>query len=598
MNIANADFRTKYNHSLVKVSIKEFREMISDDKTRSEEQGIAHQNEMFWSGLSSHSTNSQRDSSQLFSSTEVHNQRTSGLNSTKISKVDVVTRLQSDSQAVNTIINNNITEGIKEVFSRFGLDTKVNQAIKTYQENEPLSQINALVSQGINTLQQSGVDSKTLDKFLYQLSLSIEEQVKNSKEELEKNPVFSEQLSIQDKSSIFQSDIPTLRVWQSRDVSEKVIRQNFQLKNQEGDIVKISASYVQQNSINTNEYKKLTKELDVTITEGTFSDAEQKQFNLFLDEFAKVTNEILAGDLDGANKAFDLLAIGDYGFQSIIKDDTSFEQTMDEDVVHSYNKELGHVHTGPSYITEAESSVVNNSYIRGGEYHNIRRDSDNNLANFDIQYANSYEQPRSGISKNTSYDNSQDRLSALSHQYGRSSDGLVLSNERGELYQYQYNEQDRATSGWTKISYEDVNFLALKETESFIHFRLNTENEEKITLTHLPTNTVKDYETSLLSATINKQYSNAFDQQVFEDESGSLYQYQFNENYQGSGWLKIENTTENQQLLQSRQNQENYSHNYLTTDDETSNSMQFASLVNFREIKHSQDININMQILN
>jgi len=598
MNIVNNDFSNKYNYSLVKFSDDQVKAMVNNANKIAEENGIDYQNNMIWSGISSYSTSSQRNMPLIFSSSEVNNQRTSRLNSTGIDKVDVITQLKSDSEAVNKIINNNITTGIKEVFTRFGVSTEVNLAIKTYQENEPLSQINALVNQGISALQQTGVDSKTLDKFLYQLSLSIDEKVAQSRAELEKNPVFAEQLSIQEKSSIFQSDMPTLRVWQSRDINETVVRQSFDVKNKEGDIVKISASYVQRNSINTEEYKTLTKALDVTIVEGELSVDEQKQFNQFLDDFAKVTNEILAGDLAGANKAFDTLKAADYGFQSINKRDTSFQQIMDEDVVHSYNKELGHVTTGGGYITAAEANIIDNSYIRGGQYNNIRRNPTANLANFDIKLANTYEQPSSGISKNLGYDNAQDSLYGLSQQYGKSRDGLVLQNAQGDLYQYQYNEQNRVASGWTKISATDVNYLALKDSQTFVNFRLNTENSEQITLTYLPTNTIKDYGTSLSTEAIDKQYSDKYDQQVFEDKSGNLYQYQFNGDYQSSGWLKISNTPENQQLMLSRQAEEGYMRKYLTADDQVSNNLKFANLVNFRETKQSAEININMQMLN
>ena len=389
-----------------------------------------------------------------------------------------------------------------------------------------------------------------------------------------------------------------MRVWQSRDISETVIRQTFDIENQEGDVVKISASYVQKSSINTDEYTTLRKGLDVSITEGELSEEEQKQFNQFLDDFAKVTNEILAGDLDRANKEFNTLKAADYGFQSINKSDTSFQQVMNEDIVHSYNKELGHVHTGGGFITEEESSVVDNSYIRGGELHNVRRTPEANLADFDIKYANNHEQPSSGISKNLNYDNEQDSLLSLSHQYGKSNDGLVLQNEQGELYQYQYNEKNRAASGWTQINSEDINYRALKESQTFNSFQLNTQGTEQITLTHLPTNSIKDYSTSMISEIIDKQYSSKYDQEVFEDESGNLYQYQFNGNYQNSGWLQIETSLENQQLLQSRQDKEGYMQKYLTTGDQKLNNLQFASLVNFRERKHTADININMQLLN
>ena len=598
MNIVNNDFSNKYNYSLVKFSDDQVKAMVNNANKIAEENGIDYQNEMIWSGISSYSSNNQRNTPLLFSSSEVNNQRTLRLNSTEIDKVDVISQLKSDSEAVNKIINNNITTGIKEVFTRFDVSTEVSSAIKTYQENEPLSQINALVNQGISALQQTGVDSKTLDKFLYQLSLSIDEKVTQSRAELEKNPVFAEQLSTQEKSSIFQSDIPTLRVWQSRDINETVVRQSFDVKNKEGDIVKISASYVQRNSLNTEEYKTLTKGLDVTITEGELSVDEQKQFNQFLDNFAKVTDKILAGDLDGANKAFNTLNAADYGFQSINKSDTSLQQIMDEDVVHSYNKELGHVTTGGGYITAAEANIIDNSYIRGGQYNNIRRNPTVNLADFDIKFANTYEQPSSGISKNLSYDNTQDSLYGLSQQYGKSKDGLVLQNEQGELYQYQYNEQNRVASGWTKISAADVNYLALKDSQTFVNFRLNTQNSEQITLTYLPTNTIKDYGTSLSSEAIDKQYSDKYEQQVFEDKSGDLYQYQFNGDYQSSGWLKISKTPENQQLLLSRQAEEGYMRKYLTVDDQITNNLQFANLVNFREIKQTADININMQILN
>jgi len=598
MNVANSDFNTKYNYSLTKPSAEAYQKLIEDSNKIRNGQDIPILNDVHYSGVFSYRSNNQGNSPLLFSSSDVHNQRTLGLNSTDITKVDVVTRLQSDSEAVNTIINNNIIKGVKEVFTRFGVNTNVNLAIKTYQENEPLSQVNALVSQGINVLQKTGVDSKTLDKFLYQLSLSIDEQVTHSKEELSKSPIFAEQIFTQEKSSIFQSDIPTLRVWQSRDISDTVVQQTFDIKNEEGDVVKISARYVQKNSINTDEFNTLRKGLDVTITEGRLSVDEQKQFNLFLDDFAKVTNEILSGDLTGANQAFDTLNASDYGFQSITKDDTSWSQISDEEVIHSYNEALGHVQTGGYIATEEASNVVDKSYIRGGQYHNMRRNTESNLADFDIVNANSNTQPSSGISANYRSDQAQDNLYGLSLQYGKSNDGLVLQNEQGELYQYQYNEKNRAASGWTQINSEDINYRALKESQTFNSFQLNTQGTEQITLTHLPTNSIKDYSTSMISEIIDKQYSSKYDQEIFEDESGNLYQYQFNGNYQNSGWLQIESSLENQQLLQSRQDKEGYMQKYLTTGDQKLNNLQFASLVNFRERKHTADININMQLLN
>jgi len=594
---------SKYNQSMPKLLTREEFDNLLPEDINDEKWQI--------SSITNNAINTKKDSTDLYSSREVHEQRTGLLNSTAINKVSVYIGFRSDTEAANKIINNNITRGIKDVFSDFGVKEQLNTQIKKYQADEPLAQINSLIRQGITEFQKSDPDTKELDKFLYQLSLAIDDTATQSEQELLNNPDFDQ--SIHTNKAIGIDDnaerwtkaggiitSATLQVWQAKDVNKKQIIQEFNITNKEGDIVSLRASFHQSQSLSTNEYKETTKALNVTMTKGSLSEEEQQEFNRFLDDFANVTNNILVGDLASANQAFTTLKAEDYGFQAIEKTlDWSEEQIQaDKILLHTFNKRVGHLVSDSQNRTQSDSSIINDSYIKGGQFHNKRRISTANLADFDIKYANNISQASSGISKNLRYDKSQDSLYGLSHEYGKSRDGLVLSNEQGELYQYQYNEQNRTTSGWTKVNSEGVNYLALKESPTFNNFRLNTQDSEQITLTHLPTNTVKDYDTSLLPEAIDKQYSNSYDQQVFEDKNGNLYQYQFNGNYQNSGWLQIENNPENRQLLQSRQDKEGYMHKYLTVNDQESNSVQFANLVNFRESKHTSDININMQILN
>ena len=537
----------------------------------------------------------QVNSSTLFSSREINDNRSSTLNSTTISKVEIFTAIESDSELINQVMNNNILSAVEQTFSEFGLQSKNGGKLQLYQQDDPLSQLNSLVQLGIQEIQNKGVNVKTLDKFLYQLSINIDDAVKQSEEDLQ---VLVPSLNNKKISNYSYGDaFSGLSIWQSEDIERNVIRQQFEIINTDGDKVKIEAKYFNEGSISTDEYRKELKSLNVTITEGSLSVKEQQQFNLFLDDFAKVTNEILAGDVDEANKAFDLLNATDYGFKSINKTEFYEKQNKIEDIVHSFSLNNGKVNTGYGAVTGSPTSVVNQSYVKGGEYNGIRRNTNANLADFDIKFANSYQQPSSGISAPRAYDNKQDYFSSFLYQQGKDKDGLVMEDKQGQLYRYEYNERNRDASGWVAVGKQEVDYERLKTNQQFNEFKLNIYDSGQVTMTYLANNREKDYGISLAKTTTNKTYGNEFDQQVFEDKSGNLYQYQFNDNYGDSGWRQIENTKENQQLLLSRQAQEGYVHNYLVID-ESSNKAQLTQMFNYRDAISPVDVSTNMQILN
>jgi len=532
----------------------------------------------------------QVNSSILFSSREINDNRSSTLNSTAISKVELFTSIESDSELINQVMNNNILSAVKQTFTEFGLQSKSGGKLQHYQQGDPLGQLNSLVHLGIQEIQHKGVDAKTLDNFLYQLSINIDDAVKQSKEDLQ---VMMPTVSNYSYGSAFSG----LSVWQSEDIERDVIRQKFEIINTDGDKVKIEAGYFNEYSISTDEYHKEQKGLNVTIIEGNLTSEEQQQFNLFLDDFAAVTNEIMKGNLDGANQAFELLNTADYGFRAINKTDFFEKQNKTKDIIHSFSINNGHVNTGNGAVTGSPTSVVNQSHVKGGEYHGTRRNANADLADFDIKLANNLQQPSSGINAPRAYDSKQDYFSSFLYQQGKDKDGLVMEDKQGQLYRYEYNDRDREASGWAAVGKHEVDYERLEKNQPFNEFKLNIYDSGQVTMTYLANDAEKDYGTSLAKTTTDKNYGDGFDQQIFEDKSGNLYQYQFNDNYSDSGWQQIENTKENQQLLQIRQAKEGYVHNYLVID-ESSNKAQLTHMFNYRDATSSVDVSTNMQILN
>ena len=551
-----------------------------------------------YGSASSIAANLPEKNNNLYDVSEVRDQRVIGLSTINLTKVELSLGVSADSTTVATAINKQVLNVIGNTLKTFNLKDPLNSSIKTYTEGNMLEQANSLINKGALAIIQKGGSAKALDDYLYTVSANINKSIQDIKN------TFGDEIIIK-KDEVFGLETsPTLRVWQEKDVMVNVVSQTFNITNSDGDIVEINASFSNSKSQKTDNYSNTNKILNVEITKGSLDQNEQAAFNQFLDDFASVTNAILKGDENLANEAYDKINPLNYGFQSIKKvRENTYQRYDNEEALHIYNEDLGHNGSG-GVIGRFSGTYQDQSYIKGGEFNGLYRNSVEDLSEFDIKFANTYAQPSSGITTpvtRQTYDFSQKdtALSGLSQQYGKYADGLIMQNDSGQLFRFEYNAKDRGSSGWREFNSESIQLESLKTKQYFEQYKLEIIKETgQVLLKEDSSGKIITADTKFTTQKNSNQYGQAelLDQSVFEDKSGNLYQYVKGDNYNESGWLQIENTIENRVLMELRQQKEDL-HQYLTIDKNTK-EVNFTSMINSTEIIDTyKDLYTNMKIL-
>jgi len=551
-----------------------------------------------YGSASSIAANLPEKNNNLYDVSEVRDQRAIGLSTLNLTKVELSLGVSADSVTVTTAINKQVLNVIGNTLKTFNLKDPLNNSIKTYTEGNMLEQANLLINKGALAIIQQGGSAKALDDYLYTVSANINESIQDIKN------TFGDEIIIK-KDEIFGLETsPTLRVWQEKDVMVNVVSQTFNITNSDGDIVEINASFSSSKSQQTDNYSNIGKILNVEITKGSLDQSEQTAFNQFLDDFARVTDAILTGNENLANEAYDKINPLNYGFQSIEKvRENTYQRYDNEEVLHIYNEDLGHNGSG-EVRGRFNGTYQDQSYIRGGEFNGLYRNSVADLSEFDIKFANTYAQPSSGITTPVTrapYDFSQNdsALSGLSQQYGKYADGLIMQNNSGQLFRFEYNAKDRDSSGWREFNSESIDLASLKTKQYFNQYKLEIIKEtDQVLLKEDSSGKIITAETKLSTQRNSNQYGQIelLEQSVFEDKSGNLYQYVKGNNYNESGWLQIVNSIENKALMELRQQKEDV-HQYLSIDKNTK-EVNFTSMINSTErIDTYKDLYTNMKIL-
>jgi len=545
------------------------------------------------------SNNLSKKNTALYSVRDNKDLRTIGLSTLNLTKVELSLGVSADSATVTTAINKQVLNVIGNTLKAFNLKDPLNSSIKTYTEGNMLEQANLLINKGALAIIQQGGSAKALDDYLYTVSANINKSIQDIKN------TFGDEIIIK-KDEIFGLETsPTLRVWQEKDVMVNVVSQTFNITNNDGDIVEINASFSSSKSQQTDNYSNIGKRLNVEITKGSLDQSEQAAFNQFLDDFASVTNAILTGNENLANEAYDKINPLNYGFQSIEKvRENTYQRYDNEEVLHIYNEDLGHNGSG-EVRGRFNGTYQDQSYIRGGEFNGLYRNSVADLSEFDIKFANTYAQPSSGITTpvtRATYDFSQTdtALSGLSQQYGKYADGLIMQNDSGQLFRFEYNAKDRDSSGWREFNSESINLASLKTKQYFNQYKLEIIKETgQVLLKDDSSGKIITADTKLATQRNSNQYGQIelLDQSVFEDKAGNLYQYVKGNNFNESGWLQIANSSKNRELMELRQQKEDL-HQYLTIDKNTK-EVNFTSMINSNEIIDTyKGLYTNMKILN
>jgi len=550
-------------------------------------------------GIGIVASNLPKESSNLFDANQVHDKSAVGLSASNLSRVELSLGISSDSEVVNLAINKQLSNAIGNTLAEFGLNTSLNTQLSAYTTGDMLESANALINQGSLEIINNGGTAKELDEYLYSMSSKIDDLVTDIKN------TFGNEVNVDKDALMGAPVIPALRVWQKNDVQVNVVSQVFHIVNSDGDNVEIKASYDKSQSLNTDDYVVSHQSLDVEITGGSLSSEEREAFNLFLDDFSVVTNAILQGDHEAANEVFEKIEPSDYGFQSVEKvRDNTYEQYKNDDELHIYNKD-GHNGTR-NVIGRFNGSYQDESIIQGGALHGQSRESIADLSEFDIKFANSQQPASSSGLLSSSLESKGVPLEILnlSTEHGKRADGSIMQNQEGNLYRYEYNTDDRSSSGWREINKESVDIEKLKTRDYFNQYLLDTSNNNgQVSIKDSHSETVVVSHSKMSNATNNTDYSAVYRRDnisagdIFEDKSGQLYQYQTADTYDESGWLAIENTDANREQLTLRQQDENI-HKYLQLNVNTGDFMLASMINNSESFEDNKSLYVNMRLLN
>jgi len=545
-------------------------------------------------------SNISEKNNNLYDVSEVNDQTAIGLSALNLTKVELSLGIYTDSATVTSSINKQLLNVISNTLEEFHLDDSLNSNMKAYTEGNMLEYANALINKGALEITQQGGNAKALDDYLYAMSSSITDAINDIKSTL------GNEIEIQ-KDEIFGLEtIPTLRVWQEKDVMVNVVSQTFNITNSDGDIVEIKASYDKSQSIQTDDFLNTNKLLNVEITKGSLDKTEQAAFNQFLDDFSKVTNAILAGDETLANETFNSINPEDYGFESIKKvRENTYDHYDNEEVLHIYNEELEHNSSSGDVRGRFNGTHQDQSYIKGGELHGLYRNSVSDLSEFDIKFANTHAQSSSGVSTpvtrhayDFSTNSAESAISGLSQQYGKRADGIIIKDNNGQLYRYEFNSEDRSSSGWRELNSERFNLEKLQLKEYFNKYQLEIINDTgQVMVRESLSGDLVTTETKLATQENDNHYgqTEVLDQDIFEDKLGNLYQYTAADKFSESGWIEIENTSKNRELMELRQQNE-VLHKYLQVDQQLG-SVKLSSMINKRETyENNNDLYLNMKI--
>jgi len=549
-------------------------------------------------GIGIIASNLPEETNNLFNANQVHDKSAVGLSASNLSRVELTLGISSDSDVVNLAINKQLGNAIASTLAEFGLSTSLNSQLNAYTADDMLESANALINQGSLEIINNGGTAKELDEYLYSISTKIDDLVTEIKS------TFGSEVNV-DKDAIMGAPvIPAIRVWQKNDVQVNVVSQVFNIINSDGDSVEIRASYDKSQSLNTDDYVASLQSLNVEITGGALNPEESAAFNQFLDDFSKVTNAILQGDHQAANEAFQEIEPSDYGFQSIEKvRDNTYEQYKNDDELHIYNKD-GHNGTR-NVVGRFNGSYQDQSIIKGGVLDGMSRESVADLSAFDIKFANSHQVASSNSLFSSSLDSTGVPLEILnlSTDYGKRADGSIMQGQDGNLYRYEYNSDDRSSSGWNEINKDSVDIEKLKTSDYFNQYLLDTSNTNgQVSIKDTNSGNVIISHTKISSATNNTDYSTVHSRNnisagdVFENKSGQLYQYQAASQYGESGWLAIDNNDENREQLAIRQQDEGI-HKYLQLDANTGDFMLASMINNHESFEENKNLYVNMRLL-
>jgi len=455
-------------------------------------------------------SNLSKKTTSVYSANEVSDSRELGLNALALEKVELSIGITTDSKEVSEVINKQVLVSVTDILKEFNLASSLPNSLKMYTQDVALESVNSIINQGAQQIIEQGGSAKELDDFLYSISQGVDKTVDELK------AVFSDNIAVKNDDIMGLPTTATLRVWQQKDVNVEVVSQTFNITNSDGDEVEIKATYSNSKSEQTDDYSRTRLELNVDIRKGSLSQEEQKKFNQFLDDFAEVTNAILAGDADSANEAFNNIKAEDYGLKSIEKvNDNTYESYDNEATLHIYNEEMGHNAAGV-VNGQFDGSHQDESLIKGGQFHGKARESVADLGAFDIKFANTHEVARGDnstfiLGTNNIFDSNKiDPIFGFSKDYGKDSDGTVMQDESGELFQYQYNSKDRDASGWQKIDKELVDLEGLQVKDYFNQFKLEIlEETGQVFIKDASSNKVVTAETKLASVG-NENYTDKF----------------------------------------------------------------------------------------
>jgi len=445
--------------------------LASDEKYKSIKNTPQDFQYVYGAGGGIEASNLSQKTTSIYKTNEVSDNRALGLNSLALERVELSLGITTNSKEVSEVVNKQVLNSVTDTLKEFGLTSSLPSSLQSYTQDDTLESVNSMINQGAQQIVAQGGTAKELDDFLYAMSQSVDETVDELK------TTFSDEVSTEKDQIFGLPTTATLRVWQQTDVKVDVVSQTFNITNSDGDLVEIKASYANSQSMQSDDFNRTQKELNVDIKSGSLNEKEQQAFNRFLDDFANVTNAILAGDEESAKEAYNNINPADYGFQSIDKvNENIYEKYDNEAALHIYNEEMGHDSAVSLVRGEFDGAHQDQSIIKGGQFHGEVRDSVADLGQFDIKFANSHEKAINApfvLGTNDAFESKKNsEILGFSKGYGKDADGTIMQDESGEVFRYQYNSEDRDASGWQKLDKEQVDLAALQVKDYFSQFKL------------------------------------------------------------------------------------------------------------------------------